>query len=106
MELVSDRTVVTLTSIITARIAPGTEIWSDQWASYHNVGTIPGVTAHRIVNHSVQFVRVKGPFDLCSIYVIVTSGVHTNIVEGCWNRWKMKNQTNKGSTQNVSDFVC
>ena len=59
MELVSDRTAATLMSNITAHVTPGTEIWSDQWAAYHNVGTIPGVTAHHTVNHSVQFVTGK-----------------------------------------------
>ena len=59
MELVQDRTAATLTAIISAHVAPGTEIWSDQWASYHNVGRIPGVTAHHTVNHSVQFITGK-----------------------------------------------
>ena len=54
--LVQDRTAATLMAITSAHVTPGTEVWSDQWASCHNVGTIPGVTAHRIVNHSVQFV--------------------------------------------------
>ena len=56
MRLVQDRTAATLMAIISAHVAPGTEVWGNQWASYHNVGTIPGVTAHRTVNHSVQFV--------------------------------------------------
>ena len=93
MELVSDRTAATLMSIITAHATSGTEIWSDQWASYHNVGTIPGVTAHHTVNHSVQFVigkLLQSPLDLFSISSIVASGVHTNTVESYWNRYKMK----------------
>ena len=56
MRLVQDRTAATLMAIISAHVTPGTEVWSDQWESYHNVGTIPGVTAHHTVNHSVQFV--------------------------------------------------
>ena len=60
MELVSDRTVVTLTTIITACIAPGQKF-----------GVINGLhttmlepfqvlrTAHHIVNHLVQFVGGK-----------------------------------------------
>ena len=56
MRLVQDRTAATLMAIISAHVAPGTEVWGDQWASYHNVGTIPGATAHHTVNHSVQFV--------------------------------------------------
>jgi len=56
MELVQDRTAATLTSIISAHVAPGTEIWSDQWSSYRRVASLPGITAHHTVNHSVQFV--------------------------------------------------
>ena len=65
MELVSDRTAATLMAIISAHFAAGTENWSDQWASYHNVRTIPGVTAHHTVNHSVQFVTGKLLQRLC-----------------------------------------
>ena len=58
MELVQDRTAATLTTIISAHVAPGTEIWSDQWASYHNVGRIPGVTAHHtVILFSLSLVR-------------------------------------------------
>ena len=49
MELVQDRTAAKLLVIISAHIAPGTEIWSDRWASYHNVGRIPGMTAQHTV---------------------------------------------------------
>ena len=56
MELVSDRTAATLLPIIAAHVAPGTEVWSDQWASYHNVASLPGVVGHQTVNHSVQFI--------------------------------------------------
>jgi len=56
MELVPDRTAATLTSIISAHIAPGTEVWSDQWSSYRSLASLPGITAHYTVNHSVQFI--------------------------------------------------
>ena len=100
MELVQDRTAATLLAIISAHVAPGTEIWSDQWASYHNVGRIPGVTAHRTVNHSVQFVTgkfiyYKGSVDLI-LHCFIASGVHTNTVESYWNRCKTKIKRMKG----------
>ena len=41
MRLLQDRTAATLMPIISAHVAPGTEVWSNQLASYHNVGTIP-----------------------------------------------------------------
>ena len=56
MELVSDRTSATLLPIIAAHVAPGMEVWSDQWASYHNVASLPGIVGHQTVNHSVQFI--------------------------------------------------
>lgn len=56
MELVPDRTAATLLPIISAHVAPGTEVWSDQWASYNNVAALPGVVGHQTVNHSVQFI--------------------------------------------------
>jgi len=43
-----DRTGATLIPIISAHVAPGPEIWNDQSAPYHNVGAIPGVTAHQL----------------------------------------------------------
>lgn len=56
MELVPDRRAATLLPIIAAHIAPGTEVWSDQWASYNNVANLPGIVGHQTVNHSVQFI--------------------------------------------------
>ena len=56
MELVPNRTAATLLPIIAAHVAPGTEVWSDQWASYNIVASLPRVVGHRTVNHSVQFV--------------------------------------------------
>ena len=56
MELVPDRAAATLLPIITAHVAPVTEVWSDQWASYNNVASLRGVVGHQTVNHSVQFV--------------------------------------------------
>ena len=100
MELVQDRTAATLLTIISAHVAPGIEIWSDQWALYHNVGRIPGVTAHRTVNHSIQFVTDKfiyyqGSVDLI-LHCFIASGVRINTMESYWNRCKTKIKRMKG----------
>ena len=76
MQVVPQRTAATLLPLIQQHVAPGTVIHSDQWASYNQVGTLPNVSAHRTVNHSVEFVS--------------QSGVHTQNVESYWNRSKMK----------------
>ena len=60
-------------------------IHSDQWASYNQVGTLPNVSAHRTINHSVEFVS--------------PSGVHTQNVESYWNRSKMKLKRMRGVRQ-------
>ncbi len=52
MEIVPRRNAATLLPIIGA---PGTEVWSDEWAAYCNVGNLPNVASHRTVNHSVNF---------------------------------------------------
>ena len=57
MQIVQRRDAATLLPIIQAHINPGTEI---QWAVYGNVGTLPGVAAHRTVNHSLEFVAADG----------------------------------------------
>ena len=74
--MVPQRTAATLLPLIQQHVAPGTVIHSDQWASYNQVGTLPNVSAHRTVNHSVEFVS--------------PSGVHTQNVESYWNRSKMR----------------
>ena len=59
MELVQDRAAATVIATITAHVAPGTEIWIDQWTSYHNVKRIAKITTHHTVNHSVKFFTGK-----------------------------------------------
>ena len=60
----------TLMAIISAHVAPGTEIWSDQWASYHNVGRIPGVTAHHTAN---RLSLVRSSIDLITLLSVYFS---------------------------------
>ena len=73
MEIVDSRDAATLFPIIQAHIRPGTVIWSDKWAAYNRVSTIPGVAGHQTVNHTYHF---KDP----------GTGVHINTVESYWNR--------------------
>ena len=82
MQVVPQRTAATLLPLIQQHVAPGMVIHSDQWASYNQVGTLPNVSAHRTVNHSVEFVS--------------PSGVHTQNVESYWNRSKMKLKRMRG----------
>lgn len=75
MEIISNRDAATLYPIIQAHIRPGTVIWSDKWSVYNRLAvTIPGVTGHQTVNHSLHF---KNP----------ATGVHTNTIESYWNRY-------------------
>jgi transposase-like protein len=74
VELVPNRSEATLLDVITRRIAPGTRIISDMWASYRNLSR-HGYD-HSTVNHSRYFVS---PDD---------SSVHTNTIEGRWKHTK------------------
>ena len=83
MELVPRRDAATLLPIIQQHVLPGTTIWSDQWAAYNNVSSLPGVAGHGVVNHSLHFVNPS-------------TGVNTQTVESYWNRVKTKIKQMKG----------
>ena len=51
IEIVARRDAVTLLPIIGNHLHPGTEVWSDEWRSYSNVGNLTNVSVHRTVNH-------------------------------------------------------
>ena len=70
---VPDRTAVTLTSVLKEHVKPGTTVYSDCWRAYSKLGE-EGYT-HLTVNHSLNF---KDP----------ETGVHTNGVEGMWQKIK------------------
>ena len=83
MELVPRRDAATLLPIIQQHVLPGTTIWSDQWAAYNNVSSLPGVAGHGVVNHSLHFVNPS-------------TGVNTQTVASYWNRVKTKFKRMKG----------
>ena len=41
MEIVACRDAATLLPIINDHVAPGTEVWSDEWSAYNHVGSLP-----------------------------------------------------------------
>ena len=83
MEIVQQRNATTLLPIINAHVAPGTVIHSDEWAAYRRVASLPNVSSHSTVNHSVTLVDP-------------TTGTHTQTVESYWNRCKTKLKRMKG----------
>lgn len=82
MEIVSARDAATLLPIIHAHTNPGTTIYSDEWAAYNAINSMPTISGHCVVNHSVEFVT--------------PSGVHTNHIESYWNRVKIKLKRMRG----------
>ena len=83
MELVQRRDAATLLPLISQHTLPGTTIWSDDWAAYNRVSSLPGISSHGVVNHSLHFVDP-------------TTGVHTQAIESYWNRVKTKFKRMKG----------
>ena len=83
MENVSRRDASTLLPIIQAHVLPGTTIYSDEWATYNQVQSLPNVTAHSTVNHSLHFVDPA-------------TGVHTQNIESYWSRVRHKIKHIKG----------
>ena len=83
MQIVSKRDAATLLPIIQQHVARGTKIYSDQWAAYRQVSTLPNVASHHTVNHSVEFVNS-------------VTGVHTENIESYWNRAKIKLKRMRG----------
>lgn len=83
MELVPQRDAATLLPIITAHVAPGTSVHTDEWSAYNGISSLPGVAGHSTVNHSIHFVDPS-------------TGVHTQNVESYWNRIKPKLKRMRG----------
>lgn len=47
------RDAATLLPLIQQWTKPGTEVWSDEWRVYNSVDTLPTVSSHLTVNHSL-----------------------------------------------------
>lgn len=52
-----DATTLLVLPIINCHVAPGTIVWSDQWAAYNRVSSLPNINTHGTVNHSIEFVN-------------------------------------------------
>ena len=93
MEIVPSRDTLTLRNVIQAHVNPGTVVHTDQWAAYNSLGSLPAVSSHMTVNHSVCFVDPA-------------TGVHTQNVESYWNRVKTKLKRMKGcDSQQLSSYL-
>ena len=93
---VEQRDAATLLPIIVANVAPGTTIWSDEWAAYGRIpfcqdqpqnGGGPMGFIHQTVNHSVEFVDP-------------ITGANTQRLEREWERCKLQlMRLNKGTSR-------
>ena len=83
IEVVPQCDAATLLPIIQAHVVNGTIIHSDQWAAYRQVASLPSVSTHSTVNHSVTFVDP-------------VSGTHTQNIESYWGKAKRKLKNMKG----------
>ena len=83
MQVVAQRDAATLLPLVQQYTKRNTEVWSDEWRAYNNVGSLANVSRHQTVNHSLHF---KDP----------VTGVHTEHIESYWNRVKTKLKRMKG----------
>jgi len=74
MEIVPDRSALSLIPLITTHVAAGSTIISDEWAAYGTLGNINNYT-HMTVNHSVNFVDP-------------VTGANTQKIESSWRALK------------------
>ena len=85
MQILPQRDAATLLPIINRHVAPGTTVWSDQWADYNRVASLSNVNSHGTVNHSIN---------IDSVY-----GVHVQNIESYWNRVRIKIKRMRGCHQ-------
>ena len=69
--------------IVQQHVANGSVVWSDEWAGYNRIASLPNVSSHGVVNHSLKFVNS-------------TTGVHTQNVESYWNCVKIRLKRMRG----------
>ena len=86
MQIVPQRDATTPLPIINSHVAPGTTVWSDQWAAYNRVSSLSNVSSHSTVNHSIEFVDSA-------------TAVRTQNIESYWNRVKIKIKRMRGCHQ-------
>ena len=77
MQIVNTRDSATPLPINNNHMAPGIIIHSDEWAAYNCIDSLPNVSSHSTVNHSVMFMDPA-------------TGTHTQNVQSYWNRCKTK----------------
>ena len=82
MQVVTQRDAATLLPLV-QYTKPNTEVWSDEWRAYNNIGSLANVSRHQMVSHSLHF---KDP----------VTAVHTEHIESYWNRIKTKLKRMKG----------
>ena len=85
MEIVQSRDQATLHSIIQQHTLPNTVVHTDKWAAHGRMTSLPNITSHAVVNHSIHFVDP-------------VTGVHTNNVESYWNRVEICEGMSQAST--------
>ena len=84
LQLVRRRNAATLLGIIQRQVQPGSIVYTDQWAAYHQMQRRLGLH-HRTVNHSLHFVDP-------------VTGAHTHYAESNWCAAKEKFKKMKGNT--------
>lgn len=90
---VKDRLKETVLSAIQKYIEPGTNIRSDGWALYNEIVNMNLGYRHEVVNHSNWF---KDP----------VKGVHTNGIEGLWQKMKAHEKRNKNNRSTQESHVA
>ena len=86
MQIVDTQDAATLLPIINNHVAPGTIIHSDERAAYNLISSLPNVSSHSTVNHSVMFVDPA-------------TGAHMQNIESYWNCCKTKLKRMKGCVE-------
>jgi len=56
VEIAQKRDAATLLPIINALVAPGMIGHTNEWATYRRLGSLPNVSSHIMVNHSLHFI--------------------------------------------------
>ena len=94
VEVVSDRSAMTLLEVIRRHVRPGSIVYTDLWRGYSGLSEALDVQ-HMTVNHSLHFVS--------------PDGIHTNTIEGTWNGIKFivpaRNRTFSGMTEYLPEII-